>query len=93
MHQKRLAAGLCSNPLGELTALSDPLAGFTGKDNGRGKRHEGKGKKGRNGGGREDGEERGQGWRRGRQEKSRPTVISKSRRDSTPMYPADHQSS
>ena len=46
----RLAAGLCPDPLGELTALPRPLAGFKGrggKGRGKGKgegRREGRGK-------------------------------------------------
>jgi len=41
MHQKRLAAGLCLNPLGELKRYPNPLAALRGWGLGR----EGKGKR------------------------------------------------
>jgi len=38
MHQKRLAAELCLDPLGELTLPPDLLAGFKSGDRNKGRR-------------------------------------------------------
>jgi hypothetical protein len=76
MHQKRLAAGLRPDPLGELTALPRPPSCFKGAASRRGplRGREGKGKgKGKGRGRKERGrEEGGKGKGRGRGRTSSP---------------------
>ena len=64
MHKKRLAAGLCPDPLGELTALPRPPGCIRGRARkGGGERHEGMETGGR---GQERRRDRREGTRKGR---------------------------